>query len=329
LNNNDPHSIDLVLICCFLFICFEFLQGNDQAVLTHLRHGLNIIKTTRSTATAETDLAQLRATPPSPGQLRGCILHIFTVLDVQTAVWLSLRSLQLDQTLVRLDLTDPGATPLGPFTDLDEADKSLKMQTNQLYRFRRAFSAIDRPHSLHDASQIPQTAIRERQRLVTQLSHWPSAFESLLTRLRTSHPIDAHTLHRINLMTIQHRTATLAAALTLQSAQAQDRLCGQSESTTFQAILTLAESLLQPVNVMLTPAMKEHIQTPPSDSALRFFHFLPGLIQPLYFTAVKSRDPRTRWRAITLLATKPWREGAWDSAAMAAIASRRVAVGAG
>ena len=51
-------------------------------------------------------------------------------------------------------------------------------------------------------------------------------------------------------------------------------------------------------------------------------HFKPAIIHPLYFTAVKCRDGNTCWEAISLLSSRPWREGAWDSAAMAKIAER-------
>jgi Fungal specific transcription factor domain len=336
LSSNEPQTIYVVLLCCFLFISFEFMQGNDQVVLIHLRNGLNIIKSTWPTAPAEIDVAQLSTIPEGAIQLRGCILHIFTILDVQAAVWLSLRSFQLNQMLVPLVGTSSGVNALGPFRHLDDADTSLTIQINEPYRFRRTVSAIDRPGSLQNPSQLPQGAVGDREKLIAQLSQWRTAFNLLLESLTTQipginhrSPYNVYTGHRISLMTVHHDITTLAAALTLQSPQAEDRLCRQSECTIFQKILAAAESLIQPVNIMLTPEMRPYIKTPPSDLIQPLFHFLPGLIQPLYFTAVKSRNPRTQQRAIALLGTKPWREGAWDSAAMAAIASRHVADGVG
>ena len=44
----------------------------------------------------------------------------------------------------------------------------------------------------------------------------------------------------------------------------------------------------------------------------------------MYFTAIKCREKVTAHKAIDLLESEPWREGAWDSAAMAKIARRRI-----
>ena len=336
IDRDGQQAIDFVLVCCFLFICFEFLQGNDQGVLLHLQNGLNIIKSTSTTSRAEIDFTELLTIPESSSQFRGCILHIFTVLDVQTAVWLSLRSFQLDQMLVRLVGTDPSIVPLGPFKDLNEADSSLKIQINQLYRLRRAISAIDRPEALRKPSQLPSAAIRERQKLILQLSKWRAALSALLEQATTSDihndplmPLETHRAHRVSLMVIHHHVATITAKITLQSAEAEDRLCRQAEHAVFPEMLMLAESLLHPINIMVTWMMRSYLHGPSLELPHPLFHFLPGLIQPLYFTAVKSRHPPTQRRAIALLGKKPWREGAWDSAAMAAIASRRITDGAG
>ena len=43
LSHEGKKSTEHVLICCFLFICFEFLQGNDIGALQHLQSGLDII----------------------------------------------------------------------------------------------------------------------------------------------------------------------------------------------------------------------------------------------------------------------------------------------
>ena len=54
------------------------------------------------------------------------------------------------------------------------------------------------------------------------------------------------------------------------------------------------------------------------------FAFVSGAIRPLYMVADKCFDFKVSEEAIDLLEEKPWREGAWDSAAMAAIARKNL-----
>ena len=55
---------------------------------------------------------------------------------------------------------------------------------------------------------------------------------------------------------------------------------------------------------------------------LPLFSFRTGFISPVFFVAQNAPDTNLRWRAVRILSERPWREGAWDSAAMAAIAER-------
>lgn len=49
----------------------------------------------------------------------------------------------------------------------------------------------------------------------------------------------------------------------------------------------------------------------------------PGIIAPVSFIAGKRQGLPLRDEAIALLSTRQWREGAWDSSAMATIARKR------
>lgn len=52
------------------------------------------------------------------------------------------------------------------------------------------------------------------------------------------------------------------------------------------------------------------------------FSFDYGVVQPLYVVATRCRDPHIRRDAISLLVDYPRREGTWDSAMAAMIATR-------
>ena len=58
----------------------------------------------------------------------------------------------------------------------------------------------------------------------------------------------------------------------------------------------------------------------PDPYNIRIFAFVAGAIQPLYLVASQSPERKMREEALSLLETKPWREGAWDSRVMARLA---------
>jgi hypothetical protein len=49
------------------------------------------------------------------------------------------------------------------------------------------------------------------------------------------------------------------------------------------------------------------------------YSFDMGILPPLYYTAVRCRDPIIRRKALALLSASPRREGVWDSLVLAAI----------
>ena len=63
---------------------------------------------------------------------------------------------------------------------------------------------------------------------------------------------------------------------------------------------------------------------PNPDPSMHVFNFYLSTIQPLYFVACNCSEEVTRDAALQLLETPKRREGAWDSAAMARIARRRI-----
>ncbi|KAJ5291369.1 hypothetical protein N7478_000620 [Penicillium angulare] len=47
-NSQDPKYRDIILTCCLLFVAFEFMRGQYQLALSHLKQGLSIIEEARS-----------------------------------------------------------------------------------------------------------------------------------------------------------------------------------------------------------------------------------------------------------------------------------------
>ena len=317
LYHKGMYTVDLTLMSCFLFICFEFMQGNEAGALVHLRSGLKILHGFLPKSN-QVELARngLCVSHSSPDPLIADIARVYAILDMQATMWLALSTFQAQG---RAPTTGKPVCPtdVENFAGLDAANVSLSSQIGQMLYFCRSLPPEETWDPL-DAAYV--TAIRERERLMAQLDQWPIAIKALLLRKRNDLAIED--LQRVTVMSINHKITFMCLFVSVQHNEAE---LFYGFENIFEDILRLATSLLEPS----TPMMNEKLD-PVSRSVrapggvMPVFHFTAGIIQPVYFTAVKCHNRELSRRAISMLAASPWREGAWDSAAMAKIAERKV-----
>ncbi|MCJ1478076.1 hypothetical protein MMC13_006751 [Lambiella insularis] len=305
-------TISLILISCFLFICFEFMQGNEAGVLAHLQSGLNIVRGLEAkTYEAASSLICSR----SSSSLDIDIKRVYTILDVQATLWLG--SNEVEGTRI----TEPpenlrALPPIKAFADLHEAQIYLGSYSGRMLYFSR---------SLSHSKNIREDDILKREEgdeIVRLLEEWPNLLQELF--IRKSHELSVEHLQWVAVMSTNHKVIRLSHSCTMESDKAAvyHRL-----EHLFEDIIRLSNTLLEPVNAMRDVRLTRYLRIgDPLEGPMPVFHFTVGLIQPLYFTAIKCRNRSISQRAIAMLATAPWREDAWDSAAMAKIAERKVKV---
>ncbi|KAL8988291.1 MAG: hypothetical protein Q9169_008580, partial [Polycauliona sp. 2 TL-2023] len=131
--------------------------------------------------------------------------------------------------------------------------------------------------------------------------------------------IDAHLPqdpHRITILGINRKVTLMLLATYLKPHE--ERFYADC-MTHFRQIVSLASFILRQTPQMPRRAMRivHRKQHEIGDTPGSFF---AGLIQPLYFTAIKCRERVTALKAVDLLEGEPWREGTWDSAVMAKVA---------
>ncbi|MCJ1389689.1 hypothetical protein MMC18_002546 [Xylographa bjoerkii] len=314
--NKGEYTVGLTLISCFMFVVFEFMQGNEAAALTHLRSGLKILRSFQPKSN-EVTLARngLCVSHSSLDPLMADIARVYTILDMQATLWLGLNTFEAQGMAPNENTVCP--TDVSNFAGLEAAEVSLNSQIGQILYYRRALPPENTWDPMDAAYVI---AMRERERLIAQLDKWPIAIKVLL--LQISNDLEIQDLQRVTVMTINHKITFVLLSVSMQYNAAE---LFHSFENIFEDILRLATSLLQP-----TTSMTNEKFEPVSRSVhalggpMPVFHFTAGIIQPVYFTAVKCRNRILSQRAISMLSTSPWREGAWDSAAMAKIAERKV-----
>lgn len=313
---DHKETVEIALISCFLFTVFEFLQGNDQSAISHLRSGLAIVQKQYFPHADEKGFVQSTSKLTST---QSEIVRIFHILDTQATMWLGLRAFQ-DGSYIPID-GGPASTYVSPehFDSLDDACEDLINLVTRIYNFRRSASKHDfAPSPAH----VPASIYAKRDSLLNELDVHRRRLSKFISR-----QIDAQTPqdpHRLNVLRINRKVTTMMLATYLKPHE--ERFYANCRSHFWQ-IIYLATFILRqtpelPRRVVQIVYENHKAETTPYDRHI--FSFFAGLIQPLYFTAIKCREKITAQKAIDLLEVEPWREGAWDSAVMASIARRKM-----
>lgn len=303
LGSGTGKSAEFTLISCFLFICIEFLQGNDAGLLAHLRSGLNIFQSVQN----EIDVEAVGHVNLSSDlvELRTHTRRLYHLLDWLAALWLG------NRVLLPIEPEN-----LEPYVSMPNHCNSISETNEILFRWMDQVSLLNHSSTFLDHSEVGAVAfqtVRARQDyLVGEGNRWLLIVESLLIKLRDG--FGPEDVHRITVMMINHRVIFMILGSVLK---ADEATYYRAMDSSFEQIISLSSTVLLPVNVMTDCRV-----FPTSN---KVFSFVEGAIRPLHFTAIKCGNLKICRKAISLLKTSLWREGAWESASMVKIAERKVA----
>ncbi|RAO69789.1 uncharacterized protein BHQ10_005801 [Talaromyces amestolkiae] len=293
-----PHN---ALACCILLMLFEFLQGNADGVRLHLA---NAVKLTG---------------PAHTSPLGQHLLSLLVSLDMASVLWLNLDRAHTDASLPFPQL-QTCAVPLQPHANLETLCYELAGIGNDIMAFSHNVVRTRQrtPGSgREDLLQIQKT-------IQSQLDLWYQSFSN--TRPTVNDVMESrHFLLRANylfltlkldIINIHNRSSAVAARKKVPHESRNLKL------TQFSEILDLAEAALETKypSTRYDAFTGEKALEP--TGLLPLFSFRTSFILPIFFVAQNGPDTNLRWRAVRILSERPWREGAWDSAAMAAIAER-------
>ena len=311
ISNDCEGSTNLAIILCFLFTVFEFLQGNDTASLIHLRSGLNILQRDHGSLSMA-----LQTVSPDQDPLKHEILRIFGIMDMQATKWLGLKTFQAP-IMTRLEGPGDGPRHLDVFSTVDEAAESLNYLILYTYHFRRLVFAYE---SAECPTQVPPEVHAKGEKFISQLKRWSVSLETLLEKLGVQ--CDINLSRRVAVLMMNHEMTLISFTAWLHPSGQQIYADHEFD---FRQIIDLAKTAIGPTDDIVKLGVEEIVAA--NNGGINpepMFSFYAGVIQPLYLTAIVCQDVEISRDAITLLSSSPWREGAWDSAAMARIAARRV-----
>lgn len=242
------------------------------------------------------------------------LLRAFAVMEASAFQWLGLDSWE-HPLLSPLGVRPYAATHLDHFPSVADAAASLRCQMDQARDLRRCWVS---GNFLDPNGQLVPNIQDKRRDLCDQLERWLHALEILHKRLGSFS--SGETQNRVRVMRINYEVTYIDVMIIGSDIkQALNAL-----EPRFEKIISLARAVLDSLeNQQLLELPSFVIPTNSIGKPNVMFYFCTGLIQPLFFTAVKSQSSITSGEAISLLLSRSWREGAWDSTCMAAIATKK------
>jgi hypothetical protein len=317
LSNTVQPSIQVALVCCALFYCFESTHGDYDRAREHLRSGLVMLETAR--ASGKDDLRSC-GSPNLPDDLEQ-LAQIFSRLDLQATMFDDARTPFLELTSAEERC---GGTPVVPnlvFRDLAEAQVTLDKLQNQLLNFLTR----NNHYKFVSAEGLPESIVQEKHELRKQFRRWSDALDEFGKTQSQSEEVGRHPHDQKDDIKFQRGTTVLKlhhriAQMFLSASFPEDSsIFGASPNPDAEFILELAEFLIH-------SNQRSHLNAPStSSSPHRSFSAEMGIVAPLFLLAMKCHNPQVSERAVSLLAASNRREGLLDAHMVLGIV-RRVAM---
>lgn len=299
-----PYAIRITLITCMVFICLELVRGSRVTAETHLQNGLQLLKELQCRtghAGAPGSVPPVITLQPRLGSVDDCVVEAFTRFNVQSALFGHgseyLYQLAGDSTHSHVCCRIPSR-----FTSLREARQHLDLLIN-------ASLSLSAQASRHQAGErgILESLHEKKNKIQSSLESWLCAVTSSAPSEFTDG--DARTAIAVDVLHMYHTVVTIMTETCLR----EDETVYDLQVAKFALILTQVWELWQSASTELKMSRLQ-----PELS----FTMDMGFIPPLFYTAVKCREPNIRRIAIDLLRKTPHVEGAWDGMLATTIARR-------
>ena len=293
---SDNRSIELALIGALMCMYYEVLQQNFETAQVHLEKCLNVLN-----SLVPSRNSWLTNTTDNKMQIDDDIIQAFVRLDIEASCTLGKRSPSLCITGIPLNISTP-------FTSITQARQLLYGLTSQLHSFMRSTADAYRSNLL----PIPLQIIAESNLLQSSLKEWKLSFSAFLIRPTTK--LTRQEQQAANILFIQQNVTHMKAATCLY---AEEMIFDQFDRE-FEEILCLADYL---IHISVDSVGGEGAKLVRKKVVLSFDM---GIIEALFWTAIKCRRTLVRHRAIDVLKHVTWQEGVWNAEMMAAVAQRFV-----
>lgn len=291
----DDQAAPIALLTCVLFVCVEFLQGNEAEALSLCVNGTKVLQ---SVPRAKDGLAhaQLSWRHSLLAVIMEDVSPIFTRLGILSTLF----GQPMEKGMPPTVLTDM------PPPELPSSLHTLADARDALYHLMEKCQAVLRAAMVYKwgpANNLitPEALHTLQPRMLAYLEHWAEAFNVLTSSFDPSASfVD---LYASTVLQLYHLIVYIWIST-----------CVDKSETVFDAYLAEFASVTSLAETLLAKGS--------ATNALPHFTFEMGIIPPLYFTAINCRHPTLRRKAVSLLRQGSMREGLWDAEPMARVAER-------
>lgn len=274
------------LVCCLLFTCIEFLKGNVETSMLHVQSGFNILIEVRR------KIAQGLSPGLPNNELKAIEDHIVPVFS-RLHVLCSLAGRIIPPIYTpRLDEDEP---------QIDLVDSRQKLFENSDACIRFIHDTLPKANEF----RIDLEDFVRQVKLQRRLDAWHDQLDDLLERMHA----DGKVANRDELNTLLTHYKVIYIWLRVCTTPAESALDAYQKE--FEDLIQCAEAVVRP---------DSNSQTPP---LLSFDLQHTG---PLFYAALKCRDPKTRRRALEMLRLAPRREGLWNAHHAYVVAKRLIEI---
>lgn len=319
------HSLRTALLFCLLIVCFENLYGTQQSATAHIKAGIHLIEEYHHEHLTRSEISQPKKAEKYNASVNPVTFGIFSPVpsDIEDELYQAFGLLEIASLSFNPDgrgmayhmlAKDSGSSCVknmpSVFASLLEAktywDLIMRRLLHLLPTLNSAQATMrgyeDDNETTFVITKATLAGMEEQQRYLTEVISWHDAFVPVLHKCRLApHSKDFAAATILKLRWILCRIAVSSALISSQ-------VFLDNYLEDFREVLNSAKAL------MSHPAWTGK------------FTFDSGIISQIYVVALKCRNFPIRSEAISLLLSKSWREGVWDSILAGNIAKAVVAL---
>ncbi|KAI9727226.1 MAG: hypothetical protein M1834_008486 [Cirrosporium novae-zelandiae] len=334
-DNQDWGTMQKILVACIIFVSFENHMGNYAAAQVHLKNGMRILSLYQSRSKAfriaQPDGKELSSIPLSSCQHPAAedkITQLFSRFDFQAMTFSDSSSpYQYTPFSFSSPISDASRTSLSSdenpaplpiiFSSVTEAQIYLFEYIRYLFRLTDALWSLSSSQSPENEHILAIILLMKRKCLLA-LEQWKVLFDTLLqsqarTRSPSKRTLIPPDINDSSNLRQQHVSGLLRAYYLLSLIILRAGIDSSLDETLWDAQIPLFSDTLDQIESM-RPTVNSGQQ--------KIFSLDIGIVLPLFFTAIKCRDPLLRRKAIKLLGALHRREGVWDSEGATKVAEK-------
>ncbi|BCR98828.1 Zn(II)2Cys6 transcription factor domain-containing protein [Aspergillus luchuensis] len=310
-------SVDVCLISCVLFVCYEIMSAHYVAALSHIRSGMKILGEVAYDASTGTYHHPLLRPSTVPNLEIDEIRKLLIRLQIQ--VYALTRSIEDSPaySTAQLKCTSNDIIEIpSTFTSLSQA-RNIYEHYSSTYR-HDYHTLIDTQPSTPSSSPTTNPSLAPLiHHYATILTKWSTALDHFEQTRGSTLP----TKEQIGLKILQIHRLEYTMMLEQYNSGSSDSTVWDRFNPIFKQIISLSKSVMQ----MSSPSTS--LSSPTTTTTLNpTFSLDLGIIAPLYTTATLCRDPLTRREAVELLRSCSRQEGVFSSQLCAIMAEKVIAL---